>query len=231
MALIRYAEGQQRSGSIGGSTYSRNRFGQYIRSRSKPVNPNTDAQNDVRNNFRQLMEAWSGILSDAQRLAWSTYANSITWKNRLGDDVKLTGPMHYLRSNAARLAAGLAIVQNGPSTLVLPSTDNGLAAEGDVSDAEISVDFANTGGWASASGGGLAVYMGFPVNPTREYFNGPWRFLGLIPGAGSPPASPFVFDDLPFPMATGQRIYIRARVLTPDGRASTFQQTSFLPAP
>lgn len=229
MALIRYAEGQQRSGSIGGSTYSRNRFGQYIRARSKPVNPNTDAQNDVRTNFRQLMEAWSQSLNDTQRTAWSTYAQAITWKNKLGDDTKLTGPMHYLRSNAARLAAGLPIINTGPTTLVLPPTDNGFAAEGDVSDSEIDVSFSNTGGWASAVGGGLAVYMGFPVNPTREYFNGPWRYLGTIPGAAMPPASPYTFTDLPFTMTTTQRIYLRARVIMPDGRCSTFQQTSFLP--
>ena len=47
-------EGQQRSGSIGGATWSHNSSGAYIRARSIPVNPNTDRQNAVRVAVRNL---------------------------------------------------------------------------------------------------------------------------------------------------------------------------------
>ena len=66
MALIRYAEGQQRSGSIGASVYSHNRYGAYIRARSVPVNPNTDRQVAIRNAIRALTIAWGN--TPGQRL-------------------------------------------------------------------------------------------------------------------------------------------------------------------
>lgn len=227
--LVRYAEGQQRSGSMGATTFSRNRFGQYMRTRSKPVNPNTDAQAEVRNNFRTLMAAWNATLTLAQREAWSLYAANINWLNKLGDTVKLTGPMMFLRSNAARLAAGLDIVANGPTVLTLPANDEGFLAVGDESDQEIDIAFSGTGGWTTSVGAGLAVYQGQPISTGREYFNGPYRFLGLIAGAAMAPTSPQTFTDLPFAIAQGQNINVRARVLLADGRVSAFFKTSFQP--
>ncbi|GAH50296.1 unnamed protein product, partial [marine sediment metagenome] len=48
MALVKLGGGiVQISGSIAGNTFARNRFGNYMRSRTKPVNPNSTRQTDI----------------------------------------------------------------------------------------------------------------------------------------------------------------------------------------
>ena len=57
----------QASGSIAGTVFSRNAGGMYVRSRANPTNPNTDAQQAVRDAMRQLVVAWTSELDDGQR--------------------------------------------------------------------------------------------------------------------------------------------------------------------
>ncbi|GAH13494.1 unnamed protein product, partial [marine sediment metagenome] len=49
MSLVKYGGGiVQMSGSIAGNTFARNRYGNYVRARTKPINPNSDRQVVVR---------------------------------------------------------------------------------------------------------------------------------------------------------------------------------------
>ena len=59
MALIKYGGGiVDMSGSIAGNTHARNRFGNYMRARTKPVNPNSDRQVAIRAIVSYLAEFW-----------------------------------------------------------------------------------------------------------------------------------------------------------------------------
>jgi hypothetical protein len=87
------------SGSIAGNTFARNRSGNYVRARTKPVNTNTQAQQDIRGVMSYLTNYWSVTLSTAERTGWATYANAIAMKNRLGESIYLTGFNHFIRSN------------------------------------------------------------------------------------------------------------------------------------
>src|SRR5438876_229394 len=62
--------GEPRSGSLAGQTSSRNRFGQYVRSRATPVNPNSVAQAAVRARQSNNAAAWRTI-TDTQRAGWA----------------------------------------------------------------------------------------------------------------------------------------------------------------
>ena len=100
MALIKYGGGIiQMSGSIAGNTYARNRFGNYARARTKPVNPNTDLQDQYRSAVASLTQRWAQTVTAAQRAAWNLYGNNVNMLNRLGEVVHLTGFNHYIRSN------------------------------------------------------------------------------------------------------------------------------------
>jgi len=230
MALIRFAEGQQRSGSIGATVYSHNRFGQYVRARSVPVNPQSSRQQVARNTLRTLMAAWSAALTAAQRAEWTAYADAVSWLNRLGDTVTLTGIAHYLRSNAAILAAGLTRVDDGPAVLALPAGPGTFTVTASEATQQISVAFDNTEDWANEDAGALSVLMGMPQNATRSFFNGPWRWAGVIEGDSStPPASPAAITA-PFTFQEGQRIWCQARVLRADGRVAVPTAVNFLAA-
>jgi hypothetical protein len=226
--LVVLPEGQQRSGSAGGSTWSRNRFGAYVRSRSMPVNPNTDLQVAARNRVRALTIAWQNTLTPAQRDGWNLYAANVPWKNHLGQDSFLTGLNHYVRSNTARLQAGLVRLDAAPVIFNLASAEQSLGCTASELTQLLSLSFDDTAPWTSEDGAFQQLQMGMPQNAGISFFGGPWRAMTPILGnAGAPPASP-VAPAATFPFAANQRIWVRTRIGRADGRLSEFAQVNFL---
>lgn len=206
------------SGSIGGTTYSHNRGGQYTRARRIPVNTNTVQQQTIRNAVSQLTTRWQNTLTAAQRTAWSTYAAAVPLVGPLGNTRDVGGLAHYVRSNVPRLQAGLAVVDAGPTVMSLPTFSNPtltIAAPGSTS----SMAFTNTDDWANEVGGAMLVFMSREAAPSINFFNGPYRYAGKIVGAGTPPTSPASLTP-PFPVSAGNKIFYRAEVVTADGRLS-----------
>jgi len=222
MALVKYGGGIiQASGSIAGTTHARNRFGNYIRPRTKPVNPRSDRQVEARVRMQLLAEYWhSAAMDDTERGAWNAYASAVAMKNRLGESIFLTGFNHFIRSNASRFAAGGSIVEPGPAVQSLPEADITLAVSGDAGTQLLSVAFDNTKGWANETGGFLMLEMGTPQLATRNYFGGPYRIAGVVAGVtGAPPASPATIAA-PFTLVNGQKVWARASIIRTDGRVS-----------
>lgn len=102
-----------KSGSIAGQTFSRNRFGQYARSRSIPVNPNTTYQGQIRTRFAALTAGWSALTA-AQRAGWADLASGITRTDSLGQSYTMDGPQCYISINMNNLDAGNAVVADAP---------------------------------------------------------------------------------------------------------------------
>ena len=228
MALVVLPEGQQRSGSIGGTVWSRNRSGVYIRNRSVPVNPNTDKQVAIRNIVRALAIAWDQTLTQPQRDAWNLYAANVDWINSLGQTVNLTGLNHYIRSNTPRLDIGLARVDDGPVIFNLATAELGMSCAASEATQQYTLTWDDTAAWASEDGAAEITQQGAPQNGGIGFFGGPWRRNGFIPGnSGAPPTSPTVLTAQ-FPFAQGQRLWIRSRITRADGRLSEFAQVNFL---
>lgn len=228
MALIRFGEGQQRSGSIGGSVYSHNRFGQYIRARSTPVNPNTDRQVAIRNAVRALTIAWQNTLTQAQRDGWDVYGANVNWTNKFGDTVHLTGLNHYVRSNVPRLhfGASLSRIDDAPVIFNLATAELNLGCTASEATQQLSVTFDDAADWASEAGAFQMFAMGIPQNGGIAFFGGPHRIFGAAYG-DTPAVSPAVLDAA-FPFAVGNRIWLRTRIGRADGRLSEFAQVNFL---
>lgn len=230
MALIRFPEGQQRSGSSGGIVYSRNRFGAYIRPRSVPVNPNTARQITNRLFFTQAVTAWVQTLTAVERESWNIYAQNIQWTNPLGDPTNLSGQQHFIRSSVGRLNAGLAILPTAPGIFDLGDPPAGLSAVADVGDQDIDVAFDNTAEWANEVGGAMTVYQGPPINPSLTFFEGPWRKLGEVLGAATPPTSPATFPAQ-YNIIANAQYFLLARAVRADGRLSSSLKVGFLSVP
>jgi hypothetical protein len=208
------------SGSIAGNTFARNRSGNYVRARTKPVNTNTQAQQDIRTTMSVLTNHWSTVLTAPQRTGWATYAAAIAMKNRLGESIYLTGFNHFIRSNTEWVNRGQVATVAGPTVLLLPAKDATFAISASVASQKISVTFDNTASWAGTSAGRLYVYMGIPRNVTRNFFNGPWKYMcGIIGAAPTPPTSPSP-QDPPMVLTLGQLITCYARIREADGRLS-----------
>lgn len=210
------------SGSMGGCTFSRNRSGSYIRNRSLPVNPQSSFQTIVRGALATLVARWTSVLTAAQRSGWDTWAQNTPQTDALGNPIIITGQNAYIMMNVPRiqLAPAASVIDTAPviyaNAVLTPPTIVSATASTDV----LSVGFTNTDLWATAAGGFLLVYAGRPQNLSKNFFAGPYRLMGAIAGAGTPPTSPQPITST-FVFAASQLIHARFRAVNADGRIST----------
>lgn len=123
-----------RSGSYAGITSSRNRFGQYVRTRATPVNPASTQQGVVRARLSTNAAGWRALTA-LQRAGWTSLGGQIQRADSLGQNYTLTGFMAYCSVNNNNLAAGNAIVSDAPAlttpadllTVTITSTNAALS--------------------------------------------------------------------------------------------------------
>jgi hypothetical protein len=108
-----------RSGSYQGITSSRNRNGQYVRTRATPVQPRTAAQLAVRAHQSTNAAAWRA-LTQTQRDGWQSLGLSMTRTDSLGQTQTLTGFQAYCSVNNLNLLVGNAAVSDPPA-IVTPT--------------------------------------------------------------------------------------------------------------
>lgn len=205
------------SGSIGGMTGARNRGGMYLRARSQPVNPSTEAQQVVRNALNELTTAWNNVLTFAQRLDWRIYADNSPLTDSLGQPREVTALNMYVRGNVARLQAGLSRIDNSPIVFGIAEAATLLAASVDVGDQEINVT-PSYGPWANKTGAAMLVYASTPQNPGVEFFKGPYRYVGAILGNDTTAPSGAKTFAAPFTYSAGQKVFVRTVITREDGR-------------
>lgn len=99
MAKIRtIAPVGQIRGSIGGSTYSQNRYGVYIRTRSIPTVVHTEYTENIRNAFTAATKAWRNLDAE-QKSAWALYAENNKVYDNFGEQQVLTGHGMFVKTN------------------------------------------------------------------------------------------------------------------------------------
>jgi len=219
MALVKYGGGIiQMSGSIAGNTFARNRYGNYVRARTKPVNPKSERQNLVRATLAYLTERWAETLTGDQRDAWGVYAAGVAMKNALGEAIKLSGFNHYIRSNANVVRRGETPYDDGPAVNTLPDQDPSLEITTEVHEQRFNIHFNSEMAWASEEAGWMWIMQGMPQSPQRNFFAGPYRGMkdknGETPG---PLASPEQSTNL-WVVTAGQKVWYKIRLQRADGR-------------
>lgn len=227
MGLVKYGGGiTQVSGAIGGDVHARNRFGNYIRPRTKPVNPRSERQEAVRADLSFLAEYWHQELSAAQRAAWEVYAAAVAMTNRLGETIYLTGFNHFMRSNCARRNFDNFLVEDGPVVLSLPETDPTLTCTDEGVVAQTFTFTCDNTGWAANGDQKLRIllYQGLPQLVSRTFFAGPWRFMDVIDSVEGA-AGTGTFSAV-FPFGVGQKVWFQARLFTLSGRVTNLWQVS-----
>ena len=169
------------SGSHQGITASRNRFGQYVRTRAIPVNPSSAAQGLVRARMSSNSAGWR-TLTDAQRAGWADLGLSIVRSDSLGQSYSLQGNQAYASVNNNRLLTGLAVVADAPS-IVTPVN-------------VVTVTVTTTGGTLSiaytVTPVPAATYLAIFASPQRSAgraFEGDFRFLQVTTAAAASPVN------------------------------------------
>lgn len=108
-----------RSGSVGGTTSSHNRAGQYVRNRRAPVQPvGTGRRSFIRAAFGSQSSGYAALTA-VQQAAWAAAAASHPVTDSLGQAIFLTGQQLFVSVNTALLNAGAAVVTAPPGTFAV----------------------------------------------------------------------------------------------------------------
>jgi len=188
------------SGSQQGITASRNRFGQYVRTRAIPVNPSTEAQGLSRTRLSTNSEGWRGI-TPAQRAGWSGLGLSMVRSDSLGQSYSLQGNQAYCSVNNVRMLCGLAAVADAPA---LSDAANIVTAVITLSAVALSIAYTPTPMPANTY---LMVFAS-PQRSAGRAFEADFRFIKASAAAGASPLVALAEYTAKFGVpVTGNRIF------------------------
>lgn len=192
--------GSPSSGSLQGTTYSRNRFGQYTRSRATPVNPNSTQQGVVRARMALNAAAWRALTAN-QRAGWADLGLSMVRTDSLGQTYTLTGFSAYCSVNNNKLAAGDAVISDA-TALVTPSAI--ATATITATAAALSIAYTPT---PLAAGERMFTFVS-PQRSAGRAFEGDFRLLAVTAAAAASPANIFAAYSAKFGVpVVGNRIF------------------------
>jgi len=173
--------GPTQSGSENGNTFSRNRFGQYMRRRAVPVQPRTPAQVNQRARMTTNAAAWRA-LTDAQRAGWLSLGLMMSRTDSLGTSYDLNGFLAYCSVNNNRLQAGDAAVSDAPA-IVTP----GDLLTVTVTLTAIAFSIAYT---ATPLAAGVRLFQRVsPQQSAGRKFNGDYRLIAVSAAAAASPSN------------------------------------------
>ena len=103
----------QASGRIGGTIFSRNRGGAYVRNGSIPTTVTTPFAQLIKSVTAAQSQAWAG-LADAVQEQWREWATQNPVINRLGQSRTLSGHQAFVQINGRLVYAGFAALVSPP---------------------------------------------------------------------------------------------------------------------
>jgi hypothetical protein len=217
------------SGSVNGLTGSHNKGGQYFRARVVPTNPNTQFQAFSRNALGILADYWTNVLTPTERLSWETYAQNVSWTDRLGQTIQLSGINHFIRSNAPRvlstqMAGGghfadftaLAVISTAPTVYDLGNKIVFSGVPG------VTPEVADFGWTETMASGNVMAWLSPPLNPSINFWRGPYIAIGVMAAGMGGQINLDATNDSYFvrygALTPGQRVFGYVRRLYTDGR-------------
>lgn len=153
MALIQYGPAvSAASGAVGGTVFSHNRGGAYLRGRVVPTKVDNPFTVAVRDALSACSRLWAG-LSAEEREAWREFATANPVVNRLGQSKTVAGHVAFNQINARLIQQGASVLDL-PPTAAPPSPLTSLSVDIDVSESSAVVTFAPT-----PLGAGIALWL------------------------------------------------------------------------
>lgn len=130
------------SGSIGGTVFSHNKGGMYMRNRSIPTISTTEDALNAKARLSNRAQAWGGLTA-AQRLAWEEWAAQNPIIDTLGQSRILSGIAAYVQLNTIIEMSGESVIASPPITAP-PSPLTSLSATTDIGAGTFQLTFTPT---------------------------------------------------------------------------------------
>jgi len=210
MALIKYGSlAGAISGALGNDVFSHNRYGPYVRNRVVPTKVVNEYTLGARGILIDASQAW-GALTDAQMLAWRTWADSNPITNRLGDKQILTPHAAFVQCNA-RILVGAGTKIDVPPAEGAPPALLTMVTTFDIGLAGTEVAYTVT-----PLGAGHCLYVQAAVlsNPGQRYYRNKLKLVDVTAAAAASPYDWLAAVETRFgTLAVGNRVVIMCAVL------------------
>jgi hypothetical protein len=167
------------SGKIGGHVVSKNRGGKYLRTKSTPTNPQTQAQTAQRATLGGLASSWP-LLTDAQRLSFNSAVNDFIGTDIFGDQRTPSGNNLYVGLNMNTTNGGFPLLTSAPAKENVNLPVN-LSADFDLSSETLRIAFSTE----LETDVKLLVYATPSLSPGKSYAKNQFRLIGSFIAAGT----------------------------------------------
>jgi len=205
------------SGSIGSVVVYRRRGRFVTRPRTVPYDPASAYQMGRRTQLAFIWSRWRSF-SDARRRGWAVYGAQFRQPDSLGKRRPLSGWNAFVYTNFPRHMAAIPRVETAPAVYFADAPSPVTVAAKSTS-TRLTVFFNEDDSWVHESNGALLLFSSASVSPGRSYYRGPYRYIGKIRGSStSPPSSPYLLGNGPFPLTPGDHWFARYYTLRQDGR-------------
>lgn len=172
----------QLSGSVGGTTAAKNRYGTYFKKKSHPINRKTTSQSNVRAFFSTLTKNWKSLTA-VQRFSWTSAVENFQKANSLAERIVLTGHQLYIALNRNLQTISQSLITTAPAvTTVSPLTAQAIAA------AAGAATMTDTYAPAVPAGQSYALYATRPLSAGKKSNSQDYKLVAVINTAD---ASPF----------------------------------------
>lgn len=199
------------SGSIGGTVFARNRYGNYARNRTKPVDPGSNLQNTYRMRVSSAVAAWQDLTA-AQRDLWNAKAQTTVLNNRIGQSFNPSGINLFIRTYNLLDIASITQVTTPPASPLLSSfttTAHYWATNGFWIDSD-------HGDWPADTK--LLVWYAFDKTKSTYFFKGPYsHFTTFVAADFNGGGTEIVTEG---GLVADTSMFAMHRVVAPDGSAS-----------
>lgn len=219
------AEGR---GKLAGSVFSKNRGGNYIRTKVTPVNPQTSSQVTVRNSFTTFAQAFRALTA-SQILAWNTAVANFTGTDIFGDIKTPSGINLYSRLNLNLANAG----QSAISTPPLPTGATPVVITGVTADLSSTLFTIASALAAVPAGHTLIIEATGLVSPGKSFVKSEFRKIGTAAAAATFPITAYSLWNAKFGLlVVGQKVYCRVKTVNnTTGESSGYSQVSTIVVP
>lgn len=201
---------------INGSVFSKNRYGNFVRTKVSPTNAQTAFQSAARSLLSFFSSNWR-TLRDAQQQGWINASLSFPFTDVFGNTRYLSGQTLYVKLNCNLNLIGQPQIDDAPSPTGLP-----IIAISSVDATTLVPSFNitlvdDTG----LSGTSLLIYATPPVSTGRSYVKGMFKLLGVGTSVSDIIDIEALYSARYAAVVTGEKIYVKVVVVNnTTGQAS-----------
>ena len=205
------------SGKLGGHVFAKNRGGNYMRTKTTPLNPQSVRQMAVRAMFALISSAWSA-LTETARNSFRDKVVEYSTTNVFGDVKNPSGKALYQKLNQNLLNSGQNQISECPSPSSVPSPSLVSVAGAEGTQALVCTLGSDT------TGAKIVVFATQPLSQGTKFVKNKLRQIGAFNGQGAGTLDILAEYTAKFgSVSEDENIYVGAKIVNSSGQDSPLQ--------